>query len=645
MSEDTRSTKRRRIASHHDPPTPSKSANARARNTNVAAGSNKKSNGDELETPSKNQSRGNKKEVTNGIDESPIKKSSFRNGQKKAFLPASVAEDDRSTDELANESSDESDGEPRKSVRQRKPSAKLLFIQKDITEATKPRKAIEDGNPRSAPQSAAKRKEPISTSATPAKPAKLAQSTPSKTPKRRGRPPKIPVEEEPRSVEEPDPELLVVPFETPKKRGRPPGSTNKPKEPQNVGEPEPLMPFDTPKKRGRPPGSTNKPREPKDVEEQEPLVPFETPKKRGRPPGSTNKPKHAINPVSTPKALRFDVPPVKTNGISYEEEHVDVEMIDDVAELEDEKAATKQKTLSSKLLKKFGEGEFPLAALSKVVLEKIAQRRPVPLIHLDEEYSKVHTLLESTITAGEGNSMLVVGARGSGKTALVNKALSELNKTQKQYFHVVRLNGFIQTDDKLALREIWRQLGREMEIDEDASKSYADTLTMLLALLSHPDEIAGEAVDRVAKSIIIIMDEFDLFATHARQTLLYNLLDIAQSRKAPIAVLGLTTKFDVTERLEKRVKSRFSHRYVHLPLSKSLKAFQDVCKAAVTIEPEELSFDEQVTISQAVPSHEQKSNGKIELSDYLEAWNASVNVSFLVLILQIFANVVLEFIP
>ena len=33
---------------------------------------------------------------------------------------------------------------------------------------------------------------------------------------------------------------------------------------------------------------------------------------------------------------------------------------------------------------------------------------------------------------------------------------------------MVRLNGFIHTDDKLALREIWRQLGREMEVEDDA---------------------------------------------------------------------------------------------------------------------------------------------------------------------------------
>lgn len=34
-------------------------------------------------------------------------------------------------------------------------------------------------------------------------------------------------------------------------------------------------------------------------------------------------------------------------------------------------------------------------------------------------------------------------------------------------FHVVRLSGFIHTDDKLALREIWRQLGKEMEVEDE----------------------------------------------------------------------------------------------------------------------------------------------------------------------------------
>jgi len=116
-------------------------------------------------------------------------------------------------------------------------------------------------------------------------------------------------------------------------------------------------------------------------------------------------------------------------------------------------------------------------------------------------------------------------------------------------------------------------------------------LASLLALLSHPSEISEAQSDQTAKSVIFILNEFDLFTTHARQTLLYNLFDIAQARKAPIVVLGLTTRIDVVESLEKRVKSRFSHRYVHLSLPRSLPAFWDICKEGLTVDVEELDSE------------------------------------------------------
>ena len=226
-----------------------------------------------------------------------------------------------------------------------------------------------------------------------------------------------------------------------------------------------------------------------------------------------------------------------------------------------------------------------LQAIQTIILDQLAGRRAVRLTNLEEERAKVSTVISQTVAAGESNSMLLVGARGCGKTALVNQVLRQQAREHADNFHVVRLNGFIHTDDKIALREIWRQLGREMELDDDEgpAKNYADTLTTLLALLSHPTEQGRDQPDQVTKSVIFILDEFELFATHPRQTLLYNLFDIAQSRKAPIAVLGLTTKIDVSESLEKRVKSRFSHRYVYLGLAKSFAAYRESCKAALSI--------------------------------------------------------------
>jgi len=128
------------------------------------------------------------------------------------------------------------------------------------------------------------------------------------------------------------------------------------------------------------------------------------------------------------------------------------------------------------------------------------------------------------------------------------------------------------------------------------TSNFADTLTSILALLSHPDELSGGAEDddgsgrgkKTSLSVVFVLDEFDLFVTHPRQTLLYNLFDIAQARKAPIAVLGLTCRVDIVEGLEKRVKSRFSHRSVHLRLPNSIEQFWAVVRSGLEVDEDEL---------------------------------------------------------
>lgn len=45
-----------------------------------------------------------------------------------------------------------------------------------------------------------------------------------------------------------------------------------------------------------------------------------------------------------------------------------------------------------------------------------------------------------------------------------------------------------------------------------------------------------------SRPVLFVLDEFDLFAHHKNQTLLYNLFDVSQSAQAPIAVVGLTCR-------------------------------------------------------------------------------------------------------
>ncbi|PHH60010.1 hypothetical protein CDD81_2214 [Ophiocordyceps australis] len=234
-----------------------------------------------------------------------------------------------------------------------------------------------------------------------------------------------------------------------------------------------------------------------------------------------------------------------------------------------------------------------LQSLKRVLVDRCSGRRRLRICGQTEPLEKARQLVQETILAGQGNSMLLIGPRGSGKTTMIESIIGDLRGQHGDCFHVVKLNGFIHTDDKLALKEIWRQLGREMELEEEliSRATYADTMASLLALLSHPSEIMETDKGVTSQSIVFMIDEMDLFASHARQTLLYNLFDIAQSRKAPIAVLGCTTRLDVVERLEKRVKSRFSHRCIYLSLPRSLPAYWKVCRQGLVVEGSEAASE------------------------------------------------------
>lgn len=62
--------------------------------------------------------------------------------------------------------------------------------------------------------------------------------------------------------------------------------------------------------------------------------------------------------------------------------------------------------------------EQHLRALQRVLIDRCTGRRRIRLRDQDEAYDKTFQLVEQTVLAGEGNSMLVIGARGCGKTTV-----------------------------------------------------------------------------------------------------------------------------------------------------------------------------------------------------------------------------------
>ncbi|XP_067004384.2 origin recognition complex subunit 4 isoform X1 [Anabrus simplex] len=196
----------------------------------------------------------------------------------------------------------------------------------------------------------------------------------------------------------------------------------------------------------------------------------------------------------------------------------------------------------------------------RLYLKKQIKKAPGSVsLDYDKERRHILGMMKRTINMGESNSALVIGPRGCGKTTLINMILDKLRR--KPSFHdqavVVELNGLVHTDDRLALKDMTRQMGLDNVVDGKVFGSFPENLTFLLNCLKSGDRTTS-------KSTIIILDEFDLFCEHRKQTLLYNLFDVSQSAQAPLCVLGLTCRLDVTELLEKRVKSRFSHRQITL---------------------------------------------------------------------------------
>lgn len=140
-------------------------------------------------------------------------------------------------------------------------------------------------------------------------------------------------------------------------------------------------------------------------------------------------------------------------------------------------------------------------------------------------------------------------------------------------------------------RQIATAEGQVAEEEKEGAEAEGDTGDATYAPTTLPSHLLALLTQPSPRSIIVILDEFDLFTEHARQALLYCLLDVVQSvQTGPVettprglAVIGITSRVDTLLLLEKRVKSRFSHRVwrVTSPLSPSGPGWRSLLRAAL----------------------------------------------------------------
>jgi origin recognition complex subunit 4 len=125
------------------------------------------------------------------------------------------------------------------------------------------------------------------------------------------------------------------------------------------------------------------------------------------------------------------------------------------------------------------------------------------------------------------------------------------------------------------------------DADEDVSPFLDGETTISLPPSSHLPHLIS-VLPTLTRSTVVILEGFDLFALHPRQSLLYCLLDTVQSCRAAhgnkgIAVIGITTRVDTINLLEKRVKSRFSGRILRTAPPRRFESWIGVARNALCV--------------------------------------------------------------
>jgi len=246
------------------------------------------------------------------------------------------------------------------------------------------------------------------------------------------------------------------------------------------------------------------------------------------------------------------------------------------------------------------EQRFKLAQCVFAAKNRIQNQNVARGIGFEEQMEQLQQMFSGVVESGQSGSLLLIGGRGSGKRFLVDKLLQSyhLNHSINKPVVLVRLCGLLQTDDNMALKEITRQLclmdSENVQAKRNTRGTFSQHLNFLLSVLR-----MGTAT---GTAIVFILENFEIFVQRQKQTLLYNLLDLTQTQNS-ILVLGCTERLDIVERMEKRIKSRFSNHLVYLP-NPTLGDLQDIILERLKL-PEPVLEDWNIRIRELVTENKQ----------------------------------------
>lgn len=187
---------------------------------------------------------------------------------------------------------------------------------------------------------------------------------------------------------------------------------------------------------------------------------------------------------------------------------------------------------------------------------------------------EVFTVMQRGLSGSENSSILLLGEAGSGKTHVVEWCVRKLRDVQRN-LTVLRAHGGAYATDVECVRHLASQATGQVVAAPKANNSFEQCLEWIRSVLAEGF--------RQASAVLIILERFEHFCSRARQTLLYNLFDIAQEVGVRLCIVGTSEKLDVMDALEKRIRSRFSMRHLHTFLPTSLDELISVLLAKLRL--------------------------------------------------------------
>lgn len=217
-----------------------------------------------------------------------------------------------------------------------------------------------------------------------------------------------------------------------------------------------------------------------------------------------------------------------------------------------------------------------------LVAGRLALPRPCGEHTNQQLCTEVLTVMRAGLTgiagAGQSSSVLLLGPSGSGKSHAVEHCLGRLQESNRSLVVLRAWGGFYSTEVE-CIRHLAAQAARHLVSEPQPNASFEQCMDWLRTVLR--ESFAH------ASAVVIVLDHFENFCSKARQTLLYNLFELAQEAGVPMSTVGTSQKMDVMSCLEKRISSRFTMRHIHASLPRSVEEMVKVLMSKFRLQESE----------------------------------------------------------